>query len=243
MTLSGESTGTVGMPLCMVMLACFGGGGILGGCSAPAACNLPPVALLTVSPSSIPADDNNTTVVTLDGSGCYDPEGGSLTFQWTVGSGTFVGGTNAQSQVAMVTFAGGQEYLVSLTVTDEQGAGSTASGTVLVAGAVVSFTAEIQPLFNNRCVACHSGASPSGGLNLAEAEAYGNIVGVASQQLPTILLVGPFDPESSYLFHKIRGTQASVGGSGAQMPPIGDPLSTAEQEKVRLWIQQGAQNN
>jgi hypothetical protein len=49
-------------------------------------------------------------------------------------------------------------------------------------------------------------------------------------------------PENSYLYHKITGTQASVGGSGERMPR-GGQLSDAEIQTIRAWIAQGALDN
>jgi hypothetical protein len=54
--------------------------------------------------------------------------------------------------------------------------------------------------------------------------------------------IEPGSPEISYLFHKISGTQASVGGSGARMPK-GGQLSDAEIQTLRDWIAQGALDN
>ena len=80
--------------------------------------NQAPVASAVPSPSSVPAGDNNTTVVTLDGSGSFDPDGDPLTFAWTVDSGTFVNGTSATDEIPQVTFPGNAPYGVRLIVSD-----------------------------------------------------------------------------------------------------------------------------
>jgi hypothetical protein len=54
--------------------------------------------------------------------------------------------------------------------------------------------------------------------------------------------IEPGSPERSYLYHKITGTQADVGGSGERMPK-GGQLSDAEIQTIRTWIAQGALDN
>jgi hypothetical protein len=92
--------------------------------------NNPPVANIDANPLTVPADDGNQTVVTLDGSASSDPDGDALTFAWNVPGGTFVGGTTASSEVAQVTFPGIDPYNVTLTVSD--GRGGTAQANVTI---------------------------------------------------------------------------------------------------------------
>jgi len=100
------------------------------GLSGPA--NQPPTAAITANPTSVPAGDNNQTVVTLDGTGSSDPEGDDLSYSWTVQSGTFVNGTGSTSPVAEVTFPGNAPYAVTLTVSDGNGNEDTAQTTIAV---------------------------------------------------------------------------------------------------------------
>ena len=69
---------------------------------------------------------------------------------------------------------------------------------------------------------------------------------VPSAQSP-LLRVRPGRPSQSYLWHKLAGTQDSVGGSGDRMPALhlpGDqPLAGAEMELLRGWILDGARDN
>jgi hypothetical protein len=58
-----------------------------------------------------------------------------------------------------------------------------------------------------------------------------------------MMRVKPFLPDSSYLIHKIEGTQADVGGSGERMPRGGMPLTQAQIDLIRAWITVGAKNN
>lgn len=85
--------------------------------------NEPPSADIVADKTTAGAGE----VVTLDGSGSTDPEGGELTFSWNIGaSGTFQNGTTATDEVIQVSFPGTGTYTVTLTVTDPQGAEATA---------------------------------------------------------------------------------------------------------------------
>lgn len=90
---------------------------------------------------------------------------------------------------------------------------------------------------------CHSSASASAGLSLAEGEAYDELVGVASTQAPTLNIVKAGSPGSSYLINKLRGTQTDVGGSGVQMPKGGTLLTEEQISTIEEWITNGAENN
>ncbi len=111
-------------------------------------------------------------------------------------------------------------------------------------GGGTGFAASIQPIFSANCAlsGCHAGASPQEGMNLSSGQAFSNIVNVPSNQ-SSLMRVRPSMPDSSYLVHKIQGTQASVGGSGSRMPEGRAPLSQADIDKIRQWISDGAQNN
>jgi len=65
---------------------------------------------------------------------------------------------------------------------------------------------------------------------------------VASNE-SALLRVKAGDPDSSYLVHKIQGTQGTVGGSGGRMPLGRSPLSQDNINTIRDWISAGALNN
>ena len=111
-------------------------------------------------------------------------------------------------------------------------------------GPSASFSGEIQPIFTQRCALsrCHVGVSPAGDMNLEQGQAYGNIVDVISS-VPSLKRVLPGFPDSSFLVHKIQGTQASVGGSGLRMPLTNCCLSQDQIDLIRSWITMGARNN
>jgi len=89
-----------------------------------------PTAVISASPTVVPRNDGNNTVVTLDGSGSTDPNGDTLTYQWTAASGTFVNGTTPSDMIAQVTFPGTAPYAVTLTVRDPDGNSNTANTTI-----------------------------------------------------------------------------------------------------------------
>ncbi|PYP38605.1 MAG: hypothetical protein DMD48_09105 [Gemmatimonadetes bacterium] len=116
---------------------------------------------------------------------------------------------------------------------------------VAVAPTGVSFAASVQSVFTGNCIGCHSGAGAPEGMSLASGVSYGLIVNVAAGEVPALKRVRPFLPDSSYLVHKIQGTQTSVGGSGGRMPLGcgGTCLPNATINTIRNWILQGALNN
>ncbi|TMA32039.1 MAG: hypothetical protein E6J79_19445 [Deltaproteobacteria bacterium] len=106
----------------------------------------------------------------------------------------------------------------------------------------VSFSGEVQPIFNARCAVpfCHSGAVPTQGLDLSEGRSYVAIVNRPSTERPALELVNPGAPEMSYLAWKIGGAPAGETILGSPMPLSGGPLSATEQATIRKWIAQGA---
>ena len=93
------------------------------------------------------------------------------------------------------------------------------------------------------CTGCHNaqGARFAAGLNLADADAYAQLVNVASSQKPGAVRVIPGDPDNSYLVHKIEGAPGIVG---QRMPRNNGPFLTPGQILIiRSWIRQGARND
>ena len=92
----------------------------------------------------------------------------------------------------------------------------------------VNFLSEVQPVLNDRCLPCHSGDSPNGGLRTHTREdlLQGGNTGPA---------IVPGNGAESLLVKKISGQ------SGLRMPPSGPPLTAGEIAAIRIWIDQGAQ--
>lgn len=111
-------------------------------------------------------------------------------------------------------------------------------------GTDVTLSGHVQPIFTANCAlsGCHAGGSPALGQNLSSGQTHANVVNVPSQEAPALMRVRPFEPDSSYLVHKIQDTQGSVGGSGLRMP-VGGSLTADQIATIRAWITAGALNN
>jgi len=96
-------------------------------------------------------------------------------------------------------------------------------------------------IFTPNCASfssCHGGASPQEGMSL-QAPAAGALIGVASNEVPTLMRVAPGDPGASYLLQKLERAMPSVG---VRMPPD-QPLAPNKIEAIRMWIAAGAQDD
>lgn len=95
----------------------------------------------------------------------------------------------------------------------------------------VSFSNDIIPVFNKHCntAGCHSGASPTGGLNLESTVAYTQLMSSGSGYIDTIT------PKYSVL-------HASMSDASNPMPPTGK-LDKCTLDLIYKWIEQKAKNN
>lgn len=100
----------------------------------------------------------------------------------------------------------------------------------------VSFGGVIQPIFSKSCALtdCHGGKQTP---NLSPERSYGNLVRVASVEVPALMRIEPGKPDSSYLYHKITGAPDIVG---KRMPRGKPPLPQDQIDAIRHWIEQGA---
>ncbi len=125
------------------------------------------------------------------------------------------------------------------------GCGGAGSGALLPGGNPVppgvAFSA-VQAIFTQHCAraGCHAPPAPVLGQDLSDGAAFQSIVNKPSSELPAMDRVEPGDPAKSYLLHKVKGTQANVGGGGAQMPLGGPFLSDQEIATIENWIKEGA---
>jgi mono/diheme cytochrome c family protein len=102
---------------------------------------------------------------------------------------------------------------------------------------------EVQVIFSTRCIACHAqGAtedgSPMGGMILTSGKAASQLINVQSIESP-LVRVYPGDLAKSYLYHKLHGTFAAVGGLGLQMP-LSSTIPPEERALIDDWILSGA---
>ena len=100
----------------------------------------------------------------------------------------------------------------------------------------VSFSADVQIIFNDRCIGCH-GLAGNGNLDLRAANSYANLAGVDSFGY-TGLRVVPGDPDASVLYRKLTG----ASGVGDRMPSDG-VLPAGSIAIIGDWIAEGAMNN
>jgi hypothetical protein len=161
--------------------------------------------------------------------------------------------TSSDSTIAKVAAGATLDSTVITTFASAGAATITATAGPAVATRVtnvsatpISFATDVAAaVFNGPpgCSGCHP---PNEGMDLRAGFAFASIVNVNSGEVPALKRIRPFRPDSSYLVHKIQGTQASVGGVGARMPfgcSGSGCLPNATINTIRNWILQGAQNN
>lgn len=85
---------------------------------------------------------------------------------------------------------------------------------------IVTYSGSIQPIISSYCLGCHSGTSPSGGINLTN---YSGVSEVAADGS----LYGALNHNPGY----------------TAMPKGSDKLSDCKLDKIRIWIEAGYQNN
>lgn len=122
----------------------------------------------------------------------------------------------------------------------ESTTGEAETGTPTTGGDAVTY-ADIQAIWDTKCVmACHTpgGSASTNGPILGADVSHANIV---DKQAVTVALplITPGDPDASYLWHKINGTQTDVGGGGSKMP-IGLGLDEPTLAMIEQWIVDGA---
>ena len=103
---------------------------------------------------------------------------------------------------------------------------------VLLAGCAgkVDFNAEIRPILNTQCVACHGGVKTSADLNLQFRDLA--LLGGESGE-PAIV---PGNADASAVMKMISHVDAEY-----RMPKDGDPLTEEQIDLIRRWINQGAE--
>ena len=110
--------------------------------------------------------------------------------------------------------------------------GSTGGGAV-----TADFESIQENVFTPICSPCHSGAGAPQGLMLDAAHSYNLLVGVPSNEVPSLDRVKPGDPASSYIIVKLTNGAGIVGN---QMPLGEKPLPAATIAAISQWITNGA---
>ena len=97
----------------------------------------------------------------------------------------------------------------------------------------VSFSEDVTPILEGKCVICHGGPDENGAIKKEmelDLTSYDALM-VGSEFGP---IVEPGNVEDSVLWMMIE-----LG----DMPQEGEPLTTEEREVIKTWIAEGAQNN
>jgi len=186
------------------------------------ATTLPSTTTLTTGPAA-----PTSTGADASGTGSTTDTAGDVTA--TTGDATTTG-SGGSSETGAVDETG---------ATEPTGSTGASEGTGVDTEAGVSFAAAVWPIFDEHC-SCHEDSNGAGGLRLTADDAYANLVGVPSEDLPEMLLAAPGSPKESYLWHKLNNTQKEVGGKGKRMPPKKD-LDPAVLALIQQWIEEGAQ--
>lgn len=91
----------------------------------------------------------------------------------------------------------------------------------------ITYTKDIQPIFQSRCASCHIGKAKSAGLNLGS---YASLM--AGSEDGPVIIAG--DAGQSYLVEKI---------TAGEMPKRGPKLTPAQIQLITDWVNAGAPNN
>lgn len=102
----------------------------------------------------------------------------------------------------------------------------------------VTFSDEIQTIFDHNCTSCHAGENAAAGLDLSEGGSYDNLVNTSST-FNGLILVLPGNSESSVLYLKVIGDPQTDD----RMPLSGSSLSDVQISNIKTWIDEGAENN
>ena len=105
--------------------------------------------------------------------------------------------------------------------------GSLLAAALLVTGEQVDFARDVQPILKARCLSCHNPERHEAGLSVATRAAL--LKGGASG--PALV---PGSSRDSLLIQRITGFSAPV------MPFASEPLTEAQIETLRDWVDQGA---
>ncbi len=95
--------------------------------------------------------------------------------------------------------------------------------------AAVDFQRDVRPILASHCYRCHSGSEPQAELDLTRRE---SALGSVDAREPAVV---PHDAAASPLWQRV-----SAQDSSDRMPPEGPPLTAAQQQILRRWIETGA---
>lgn len=113
----------------------------------------------------------------------------------------------------------------------------------------VSFSEDLAPIFANVCApSCHEPGGEWAMLDMS-VDPHLELVGMPAAQAGDLMnYIEPGDPEQSYLWHKLNGTQVANGGAGLDMPRArpgreAAVIPAADLDNLETWILAGALDN
>ena len=178
--------------------------------------------------------DTDTSPTTQTSSGTSGPTTGEQADTSTTGS-TSEATSDPSGTTEPVTTAP-----TSDATTSSSGGDTSSGGDDTSSGGVVglSWAADVYPVFVPAQCDCHT--QSAGTLKMTNAtDSYMNLVGTQANEA-ALSRVEPGNPDASYMWHKIHGTQLDVGGSGSMMPLGAGMLPESTLDLIEQWILEGA---
>ena len=198
--------------------------------------NLPPQVGAIAGPTTLLAGASGTFAVVAT-----DAEGDPLSYAWSASGAPTPGSWAAPAAASSAWFSGAIAAAgpAQLQVSVSDGVNPPVVQTLAVTVTVPHFT-DLQPIFSMTCVACHGN---SGGLRLEPANAYAELVGVATSNTAcnTLVRVAPGAPDQSSLIRKMTGT--TCGDRMPRAEPTYFDDNPGLVVRVRSWILAGALND
>ena len=177
--------------------------------------------------------------IALDGTGTSDADGDSLTYRWTFDSVPAASALTSSDISDRMTdspsFTPDEPGTYTLKLAAEDYV-TLDRDYVDIEAYSFNYDDDIQPLWTSKCSGCHI-TSTSGGLDLTTSSDQINVV---SDDVGTMDRIEPGSTANSYIWHKLNGTQSSVGGAGDQMPKGRTALGASDLAMIETWILEGA---
>jgi mono/diheme cytochrome c family protein len=92
---------------------------------------------------------------------------------------------------------------------------------------------DVRKIFDDSCVYCHGGKTPSAGHSYATDADLQKLIGEPSSEKSSVDMIDPGNPAKSYLVMKITGAKGIVG---SRMPLAGKELTSAQIKTIEDWI-------